>query len=132
MNINDLKIDCHKIAKDKGFWDSPRNTGELLMLIVSEAAEALEADRKGRRADLDNFAACMALPVHEQAFVDPDLAKFKKAFEDNIKDTFEDEIADVFIRLFDLCGGMDIDINRHIKLKMQYNKTREKLHGKKY
>jgi NTP pyrophosphatase (non-canonical NTP hydrolase) len=57
---------------------------------------------------------------------------FKEHFERSIKDTFEDEIADVFIRLGDMCGGLNIDIEKHIEAKMKYNKTREKLHGKKY
>lgn len=55
-----------------------------------------------------------------------------KGFETDIKDTFEDEIADCFIRLFDLCGRYKIDIESHIKAKMKYNSLREKLHGKKY
>lgn len=48
------------------------------------------------------------------------------------KDTFEDEIADTFIRLFDLCGGLGIDIEEQIQWKLGYNKTRPRLHGKKY
>lgn len=36
------------------------------------------------------------------------------------------------IRILDLCGWMDIDIQRHVELKMQYNAGREKMHGKKY
>lgn len=43
---------CHKNAKEKGFWDKKRRVAELLMLIVSELAEAMEADRHG---DKDNF-----------------------------------------------------------------------------
>ena len=42
------------------------------------------------------------------------------------------KIADAFIRLFDLCGGLGIDIATHVKLKVEYNRTRERLHGKKY
>ena len=55
--LNDLAKQIHQNAKDKGFWDSPRNTGEIFMLIISEASEALEAHRRGRRkADLKQFA----------------------------------------------------------------------------
>ncbi len=111
--------ECHSTAREKGFWDSPRNIGELLMLIVSELGEALEANRKKGVCD-DNV---------EISLDDPD---FKEKFEKYYKDTFNDEIADTFIRLGDLCGGLNIDIVKHIKMKMAYNKTREKLHGKKY
>ena len=54
--LNDLAKQIHQNAKDKGFWDSPRNTGEIFMLIISEASEALEAHRKVRKADLKQFA----------------------------------------------------------------------------
>jgi hypothetical protein len=39
------------------------------------------------------------------------------AFETHIKSSFEDEVADVAIRLFDLCGGLGIDLEKHIELK---------------
>lgn len=48
------------------------------------------------------------------------------------KDTFEDELADTAIRLFDLCGGLDIDLEKQISWKLSFNKTRDRLHGKKY
>jgi len=48
------------------------------------------------------------------------------------KDTFEDELADTAIRLFDLCGGLNIDLERQIEWKMEFNKSREVRHGKAY
>jgi NTP pyrophosphatase (non-canonical NTP hydrolase) len=53
-------------------------------------------------------------------------------FEALIKDTVEDELADVIIRALDLCGHLGIDIEKHVELKMQYNKSREYKHGKNY
>ena len=44
--IKEMTELCHAIAKSKGFWDKPRNTGEALMLVVTELAEAMEAHRK--------------------------------------------------------------------------------------
>lgn len=41
-----LQRATHKNAKEKGFYDKPRETGTLLALIHSEVSEALEADRK--------------------------------------------------------------------------------------
>lgn len=52
MHINELVKLCHNVAKEKGFWDNNREIGTVLMLIVSELGEALEADRTG---DLENF-----------------------------------------------------------------------------
>lgn len=117
MELNKLRDKIHVIAKEKGFWDKPRETGTLLMLVVSELSEAMEADRKGRYANFDKYYKGIA-------HGDP--------FETYIKDSFEDELADVIIRILDLCGAKDIDIEKHIELKMKYNQTRDKMHGKKY
>ncbi|MBU3758374.1 MAG: hypothetical protein FGM27_00365 [Candidatus Omnitrophica bacterium] len=92
---------CHGTAREKGFWDKPRNVGEMLMLIVSELGEAVEAHRMNRRGLLT-------------------------------KDTFEDELADTAIRLFDLCGGLGIDLEKQMDWKASYNKGREARHGKNY
>ena len=78
----------------------------MLMLVVSELSEALEADRRGRYADisrLDFILGENAVSTEEQ--------HFKIKFEHHVKDTFEDEIADTFIRLFDF-SVIRITINR--------------------
>lgn len=84
------------MALGKGWWQDGRPIPECLMLIVTELAEACEADRNGD------------------------------------KDNFKEEIADVYIRLGDLCGWLDIDIEKEIKKKMTINKNRPYKHGKKY
>lgn len=114
--INKLAKEIHFANVAKGFYDEEREIGTLLMLIVSEVAEAMEADRKNRYANLS------LLPNGFD----------KGLFLENIKDTFEDEIADVFIRILDLCGHMNIDIEKHVELKLQYNKTRGYKHDKAY
>lgn len=123
MEIKQTMKEIYQNNVEKGFWDNPRNIGEMLMLVTSELAEGLEADRKGRRADI----ALFDLMFNKMEGVFP-----KSTFEITIKDTFEDEMADAVIRIFDMCEGMGIDLEKHIKYKMQYNKTREKLHGKNY
>lgn len=135
--LNELARQFHERAKAKGFWDEKRETGTLLMLIVSELSEALEADRKNRHAEVDN----MNRKIEQESELlikggRPDVVDsgfvFEQFFRCYVKDTFEDEIADVAIRLLDLIGKMDIDIEKHISLKMQYNATRPYRHGKAY
>lgn len=181
MNINELIERAHSQAKAMGWWDEPRNTGELLMLIVSECGEALEAHRSGRLADLKSFDECMAMGPYTDD-------TFPIVFQGQVKDTFEDELADIVIRIADLMGYLDhtfknydlskksdkdnvgeallstcsficsgnsggynlpgldaallsvfwlankhnIDLWRHIDLKLKYNLTRGTRHGKKY
>jgi len=46
------------------------------------------------------------------------------------KENFKEEIADTFIRLLDLCGGLGIDIEEEIAKKAEKNKKRPYKHGK--
>jgi NTP pyrophosphatase (non-canonical NTP hydrolase) len=43
---------------------------------------------------------------------------------------FREELADTFIRLFDLCGGLEINITDEIIKKTEKNKKRPYKHGK--
>ena len=93
-SLNELAQLCHRIAKEKGFWDEERNIGEALMLVVTELAEAMEGHRHQDDAN------------------------------------FREELADAFIRLLDLCGGLGIDIEKEIYEKSMVNKKRPYKHGK--
>ncbi len=117
MNINELIERAHTQAKSMGWWDKERNTGELLMLIVSECGEALEAHRSGKRAnakaferDLNDPAIARAQAMnHEEDPRIPLSSPFEYAFRTNIKDTFEDELADIVIRIADLLGHTGVE-----------------------
>ncbi len=58
--IKDLIKECHRVAQNKGWWDDPRNDGELIALMHSELSEALEAMRNhGAQAALaEELADC--------------------------------------------------------------------------
>jgi len=94
---------AHRVHQANQKWwrdlitDEPiqRNVGELLMLTVTELAEALEGHRKSLQDE--------KLP-HRSAF--------------------EVELADAIIRLLDICGGMALDIGGAFEEKMQYNSVR--------
>lgn len=133
--MKDLIKKAHATAKEKGFWDGgERNKPELLMLIVSELSEALEALRKDHYAkplSVVSLSHDLELAKTDEEF-ELNIPEWKQKFEDHIKSSFEDEIADVAIRLFDLCGGMGIDLEKHIELKMKYNSLRGYKHGKAF
>lgn len=126
--LNEASTQIFQNNKAKGFWDNERNVGELLMLVTSELGEAMEAHRKNKFAkpiQIDNLI--------EGGYTWEDSPiSFASHFQDEIKDTFEDEIADSVIRLLDLSAGLGIDLEKHILQKVKFNETRPKLHGKAY
>ena len=131
LKLNDACKEMHQLALDKGF--EPQPVPVNLMLIVSELGEACEADRKNKHANFKIFGDTYELELSDFAGTFPNRPPaYKTAFEAGIKDTFEDEIADTFMRLMDLCGALDIDIEQHIKMKAEYNKLRASKHGKEY
>ncbi len=124
MDLTELCQRAHAAAIDKGFYDEPRNFGELIALCHSELSEALEAHRHGRTCPKG-----WAKQYAEEWLVSSDPMR---RFEHDVKDSLEDEIADAFIRLGDLCGYLEIDIDAHIRAKMLYNEGRPRRHGKRY
>lgn len=59
-----------------------------------------------------------------------ELAEAMEAHRKQDHENFREELADTFIRLLDLCGGMKIDIEGEIDKKSQKNKARPYKHGK--
>lgn len=137
MDIKAISKQIHENAKAKGFWDKERNIGEMLMLIVSEVSEAMEADRKDhfydpetrykKGKDLTKNGSRWAFDI-----VDSSDEAWCNWFGTEVKNTFEDELADAMIRIMDLAYSRNIDLEWHIAQKMRYNGAREHMHGKKY
>ncbi len=59
-----------------------------------------------------------------------ELAEAMEAHRVQDEENFKEELADTFIRLFDLCGGLKIDIQTEIEKKAEKNKERPYKHGK--
>lgn len=99
INLNELKEHAYKCACDHGFHDKDYSDSHYLMLVITELSEAVEADMKGKRVDTDAQSAY-------------DLCQKDKfyayAYDNYIKGTIEDELADVVIRLLDLFGERNI------------------------
>ena len=97
-----------------------------IALIHSEISEAFQAFRYDKLSRLSESEKNVL-----KGWVND--SDFKYEFEVQVKDTMEDEIADSIIRLLDLCGNLDIDIEYHIEQKMRYNELRGfKYGGKKF
>jgi NTP pyrophosphatase (non-canonical NTP hydrolase) len=114
--INQLCAEVHE-ANQKWWHDLQtgerlnRNVPEMLMLCVSELAEAMEGHRKNLPDD--------KLPHRPM---------------------FEVELADCIIRIFDIAGGLGLDLGGAYEEKMAFNavradhtaEARKQANGKKY
>lgn len=91
--LNALKEKAHACAVEHGFHDDAKPDAYYLGLVMSEMGEAINADRKGLHANVVRF-------VEDMELGNP----FKDSFERHIKDSLEDELADIVIRLLDFAG----------------------------
>lgn len=120
--------DIHEMAEtteDPDIYDKIESMfiNQQILLTITELSEAVEYMRKhGVDLTLDPFTELKLLEGEEKA----------KVFKEKFKDTFQDEIADTFIRLLDLVGYLDIRIDDWMKAKLEYNRQRPYKHGKKY
>lgn len=105
MKLNDLVTTAHEMAQSKGWWNSPREDGTLLMLMVCELAEAAEEARNNT----------------------PDVY-FK---DDGKPEGKAIELVDTIIRIADYFGHKGWNLEELVKLKLEYNKTRSQRHGGK-
>jgi NTP pyrophosphatase (non-canonical NTP hydrolase) len=99
--LNDYAKEVH--AANKKWWVDintgeplQRNVGEMLMLVVTELAEAMEGYRKNLQDD--------KLPHRKM---------------------FEVELADAVIRIFDIADGLGYDLEGAYQEKMAFNATRK-------
>lgn len=104
INLNELRDRAYKTACEHGFHDKELSDEHFLCLIVGELMEAVEADRKGKRADRESFKSS-----YENEEPHDDVI-FKYCFEKYIKDTISDELSEAVIRLLDLAGLRGISL----------------------
>lgn len=102
MNLNELKNRAYKTAKAHGWHDKELSDETYLMLIITEIAEAVNADRAGKHAFRDKFEVSLKS--------DDDGEMFSMLYEQYIKNTVEDELADVVIRCLSFAGHRGWDL----------------------
>jgi len=106
LTIVSLVRQAFSTAEKKGWHEKPRSALEVAALFHSEISEFVEEMRSNRPIDLVGFDKDK--PVGAQI-----------------------ELADLIIRVADYCGEQHLDLERAIRAKMKYNKTRPYRHGGK-
>jgi NTP pyrophosphatase (non-canonical NTP hydrolase) len=139
--LGELALDIHVNAQEKGFWDHERNMGEMLMLMTSELAEALEEHRDGKPnvyyrctnkdCQYSRGVHDKPYPGHVEYFGDrgPDGSKCSGTMK---PEGVAVELADCLIRILDTMSSLGVDVDEVVQTKMTYNGTRAHKHGKAY
>lgn len=110
--LSELRDRAYRAACDKGFHDEQKPDAVYKMLIITEIAEAVQADRKRLYADKDKFDYA----------VDRGAYDCEEAYEMYIKGSVEEELADIIIRMLDYCGLKQINMQ-----PLESKLTKEKL-----
>ena len=132
MNLNEYIDKAFENARTKGFHDGFNKLVESISLhtglLDKDKTKLLKyVVRTEMIKDLGLLTSEIGEAV-EFARTQPKIMEINN--KDTWKDTIEEEVADIFIRLCDFCGKHDIDLEYYVNKKMEYNSTRERLHGK--
>lgn len=129
--MEQLQKKAHKNSVDHGFWEGPENNNipTKLALIHSEVSEWLEAYRKNPIAPTEKR---VPHPTEgDGSTIRVGIIDGRAPGGTRPITVEEEEAADVFIRLLDLCEARGIDLARVTLAKMNYNESRPRMHGGK-
>ena len=110
-NLNELAHKIHESNKLRGFDVAQDNIGQSLMLIVGEISEAMDAHQCGRFADMKEYDSEIAYLAENFPTANIEGGFRLSPFEKYIKNTFEEELADIVMRTLDFCAAFDVDID---------------------
>jgi NTP pyrophosphatase (non-canonical NTP hydrolase) len=97
IGLNEIAALVHENAVEKGFWEND-DYQQKISLITSEIGEVVDARREMSFTDYSKYE------LFDGSFIE--------AFEKHVKGTYQDEVADVYLRTLDLCGELLIDVEK--------------------
>lgn len=116
--LNALAAEIATRREATGFERPTNDLGHRLLLITSEICEAQSELRDGRGLTEIYYPTAEAANGPHGPLDKPE--------------GFPVEMADAFIRILDTMYDADIDIDAVVKLKMDFNATRPRKHGRQF
>lgn len=107
IHLNNLAAKAYATATRQGFHDQEQSAAHYMCLVITELAEAVNAERSSRWARVPREKIGTILDprtFHAKG------ENYTAIFEDKIKDTVEDELADAVIRLLDFAAAKDMKV----------------------
>ncbi|AAK79892.1 NTP pyrophosphatase (non-canonical NTP hydrolase) [Clostridium acetobutylicum] len=123
MKINELAKEAYSNAKAHGFWEDFERIQDVIDEIMYGKTKLSPSSIKTFKIN----AICTRLML-----ITGEVSEAMEGLRKNDLNNFKEELADVAIRLGDLCGGLGIDLEEEIKKKMEINKDRPYKHGKAF
>lgn len=117
MNLNELRDKAYRNAVAHGWHEVNLSDEHFLCLVISEL---MEADRRGKHADVGQYNYLRNSLIFETYME----RAFTLAYEETIKGTVEEELADACIRLLDLAGLRNVDfVIQQVEYPFSSNET---------
>ena len=117
VNFIEWSKRAYQCACNHGFHDKTFSDEHWMMLTIGEVSEMVEAHRKGWFADVKAFKKSDTVNDGE----------FKDKFNRFIKDTMEDEMADIIIRLADYTGMNGLSVNDVLPKSLAFSQFLSKM-----
>lgn len=114
MEIKETVKEVYENAERHGFWEDYNEIFNIEMSVKF-------------RGQMINNAIGNRLML-----ISGEVSEAHEGLRKNDTENFKEELADIVIRVMDLCGGLKIDLEAEIKAKMEKNKERPYKHGKSF
>lgn len=113
MELNKLAEIIHENAVSKGFWK-----------------DFYKYNEKGFKKDFLDIVQGKDIAT-KLCLIHSEVSEALESYRKNDSENFKEEFADIIIRTLDLAEGLGINIEKEITKKMEYNKSRDYMHGNK-
>lgn len=114
LGINGLCREAYRNAFEHGFYDNSKTTVQALISM------GLELEAHSTQMNLSKLA-----------LIGSEVGEAVRAVQHGDNAGLAEELADICIRVFDMCGWLHIELGNEIIRKMEVNRARPYMHGKK-